>query len=166
MSVIGAALMLITLAACTPKPAATVGPAPVIPAPASGGWQAVMLNSVNAQRAASGVGPLGTCASLDRSAADHSADQAAHSTMSHTGSDGSTMVQRDERAGYTGWNALAENVAAGYPDVAAVIAGWLASPGHRTNLLNGAYTDVGFGQAAGPGGTLYWTQDFGHGGRC
>ena len=125
-----------------------------------------MLDSVNAQRAAAGVGPLATCATLTRSAADHSADQAAHATMSHTGSDGSTMVQRDERAGYVGWNALGENVAAGYPDVDSVVAAWMASPGHRANILDGNYHDVGFGQVGGPGGTIYWTQDFGRGGRC
>ncbi|MFF4845863.1 CAP domain-containing protein [Streptomyces collinus] len=35
--------------------------------------------------------------------------------VGHTGSNGSTMVDRVEAAGYTGWSSLAENVAAGRP---------------------------------------------------
>ena len=61
-----------------------------------------------------GAAPLTFCANLMTAAQRHSEDQAAHSTMSHTGSNGSTMVQRAEAAGYRGWTSLAENVAAGY----------------------------------------------------
>lgn len=125
-----------------------------------------MLAAINAARAAAGAPPLAPCATLQAAAANHSADQAANSTMSHTGSDGSTMVQRAERAGYLGWTALAENVAAGYPDVASVMTGWMGSSGHRANILNGSYTHVGVGRAASGGGTLYWTQNLGRSGSC
>src|SRR5436305_1135458 len=36
--------------------------------------------------------------------------------------------------GYTGWSAIAENIAAGYPTPEAVVDGWMASPGHRQNI--------------------------------
>lgn len=125
-----------------------------------------MVARINAERAKVALGPLATCGTLTNAAAAHSADQAATSTMSHTGSDGSTMVNRAERAGYTNWTRLAENVAAGYTTVDAVMAGWMASPGHRANLLNGDLTHVGVGRAQSGGGVWYWTQDFGTSGRC
>lgn len=150
------------LTGCTAPPRAPVA------APVTGNapWADEMLASINAQRATAGAGPLQLCASLVRAAADHTADQAAHDLMTHTGSDGSTMVIRVERAGYTGWSAAAENVAAGYQTVADVMNGWMNSTGHRTNLLNPAYTDVGVGQVPSAGGTVYWTQVFGRSGTC
>jgi len=157
-------IMGLGLTACTAHPPAA---APVMaPVSATAPWVNEMLTSINAQRSAVGAGPLQLCASLGRAAADHTADQAMHNLMTHTGSDGSTMVIRVERAGYTGWSAVAENVAAGYQTVAAVMNGWMNSTGHRTNLLNPAYTDVGVGQVPSTGGTIYWTQDFGSSGTC
>lgn len=125
-----------------------------------------MLTRINAERSAVGAAPLQLCGTLIRSAQAHSQDQAATNNMSHTGSNGSSMTQRDEAAGYRGWNALAENVAAGYGSVSAVMDGWMRSSGHRTNLLSTSYVHVGLGRAASAGGQLYWTQDFGRGGSC
>ncbi len=84
--------------------------------------------------------------------------------MSHTGGDGSTMSQRVERAGYVGWMRLGENVAAGYPTIAAVMMGWMNSPGHRQNLLDARFVHLGVGQTTN--GSIYWTQDFGTSGTC
>jgi uncharacterized protein YkwD len=64
--------------------------------------------------------------------------------------------------GYTGWSALGENIAGGYPTADAVVAGWMASPGHRANILSPRFTEMGVGRvtAAGTYGT-YWAQEFG-----
>ncbi len=125
-----------------------------------------MLAQVNAQRANAGAVSLVWCPSLGRAAAAHSADQAARNLMTHTGSDGSDNVVRDERNGYRSWTALGENVAAGYPSEAAVLAAWMASPGHRANILNPAFTHMGSEVVTAGNGTQYWTQDFGRGGTC
>jgi uncharacterized protein YkwD len=148
------------LVACVP-PKKAVPPAAAAPTT----WQQAMLDGVNAQRAAQGRQPLVLCAHLTAAAQAHSDDQAAHQNMSHVGSDNSTMTDRVVRAGYVGWNRLAENVAAGYPDIPAVIAGWMGSSGHRTNILEPATTHLGVGWAKN-GNTIYWTQDFGAGGAC
>jgi uncharacterized protein YkwD len=79
--------------------------------------------------------------------------------MSHTGSDGSGLATRVDRVGYS-WSRLAENVAYGYGDVASVVAGWMASAGHRTNILS-SNSDFGVGLAYGADGRPYWTQVFG-----
>ncbi|KAJ1939698.1 hypothetical protein EC988_007242, partial [Linderina pennispora] len=52
------------------------------------------------------------------------------------------------------WNGVAENVAQDYPDVTAVMNGWVKSPGHFKNLI-GDYNIVGFGYDNG-----YSTQEF------
>lgn len=158
---------VITLSACVPKPPAALPVAiPAPPPTAVTGWEADMLAQVNAQRAANGAGPVAICGSLGRAAQAHSADQAAHNTMSHVGSDGAKLVDRIARAGYNGWTALGENAAYGYGDVGSVMTGWMGSPGHRANIVNPAYTHVGFGEANAANGTPYWTQDFGRSGSC
>jgi uncharacterized protein YkwD len=141
------------LASCTPA-----GP----PKP----WVGTMLDSLNADRAGAGAPPLALCSTLLRAAQGHSDDQAVTDTMTHTGSDGSGIGQRADSAGYASWTALGENVAMGYSTVDAVMAAWMASSGHRANILNVAYQNVGLAESFASDGTPYWTQDFGAGGSC
>lgn len=159
--------LVVLVGACTPP--TTPGPSPTTAGPPtvppSTPWIDEMLASVNAQRAAVGAAPLSRCASLERGAQAHSADQAAMHTMSHTGSDGSTLGVRADRAGYTGWTYLGENVAVGYGSVSAVMTGWMNSSGHRANILNTGFVHVGFGLAH-DGTVPYWTQSFGRSGNC
>ena len=53
-----------------------------------------------------------------------------------------------------------ENVAMGYKTPEAVMRGWMESPGHRNNILNGDYERIGVGVVINPYGTVYWTQLF------
>jgi uncharacterized protein YkwD len=131
-------------------------------------WGAEMLANVNSRRSAAGVAPLAMCGNLVRQAQAHSEDQARTGVMSHTGSDGSTMRQRAERAHYLpapgAWT-IGENVAYGYPTVSGVMTAWMNSSGHRANLLNPAFTHLGVGRAQGAT-AVFWTQNFGAGGVC
>jgi len=92
----------------------------------------------------------------------HSKDMVLKTTLSHTGSDGSSAGQRILRQGYP-WRAYGENVAAGNPTVSTVIRGWLESERHCRNLMNPAFTEIGAGYAIGPFGgnpaARYWTFD-------
>jgi uncharacterized protein YkwD len=130
------------------------------------GWSKTMLDQVNFVRATAGAPRLRWCRSLARAARAHAADQASRNSMTHFGADGSTFAERAGRAGYLDWTAVAENVAAGYRDVAAVFHGWINSSGHRANILNAGYRHFGTGRAVGRDGTTYWVQTFGTGGRC
>jgi len=38
--------------------------------------------------------------------------------------------------------------------------GWMNSPGHRSNILNPTYTELGVGLAKDSAGRCYWTQMF------
>ncbi|WP_079404779.1 CAP domain-containing protein [Streptomyces sp. 3211] len=146
-----------------PKPKPPVAPAKPAPqpskpaaAPASGDVAAV-LALVNQERAAAGCPAVSLNAKLTKAAQDHSADMASHSNMSHTGSDGSDPGARITRAGYM-WRTYGENVAYGYSSPEKVMEGWMNSQGHRENILNCAFKEIGIGLAQ-PGN--YWTQDFG-----
>lgn len=159
-------LTALLLVACAPTPAPTEPAAGGAAPPGAPAWASEMLTRVNAERARVGRAPLALCATLMVASQRHSEDQAARSTMSHLGSNGSSFVDRAQAAGYTGWSSLAENVAAGYRDVNAVMNGWMGSDGHRANLLASSTQHIGVGRAAAASGTLYWTQNFGSGGSC
>ncbi len=157
-------LALLLAVGCTPAPG--TGTSPTTTTGGSTTWADEMVARVNVERANVGVAPLQACPTLMTAAQRHSDDQAASGRMSHTGSNGSTMSQRVQAAGYTGWTALAENVAAGQPSVTSVVDAWMNSGGHRANLLSATYKHIGVGRAAGASGTLYWTQNFGRSGAC
>ncbi|GGL17268.1 hypothetical protein GCM10010094_92710 [Streptomyces flaveus] len=116
-----------------------------------------MVALVNSERAKVGCSPVTLNAKLSQAAQAHSADMASHNTMSHTGSDGSDPGQRITRAGYL-WSTYGENVAYGYSTPGQVMAGWMASAGHKRNILDCGFKEIGVGVAQ-PGN--YWTQDFG-----
>ncbi|MFD8542874.1 CAP domain-containing protein [Streptomyces sp. NPDC059649] len=142
--------------AAAPTPSAAPSSAAPSSAPASGA-AASILKLVNSERSKAGCSPLKLNAKLTKAAQDHSKDMAAHRNMSHTGSDGSDPGQRITRAGYN-WSAYGENVAYGYSSPASVMKGWMASPGHKRNILDCSFKELGVGLAQ-PGD--YWTQDFG-----
>lgn len=60
----------------------------------------------------------------------------------------------------SGLGALAENIAVGQRTPEAVVSAWMASSGHRANILNPQYTRLGVGIATNGGGTPYWVQNF------
>ncbi|MFF3453828.1 CAP domain-containing protein [Streptomyces sp. NPDC002730] len=145
-------------ATATPSaPKATATPsAPKTAAPASGD-AARVLQLVNSERSKVGCSALTMNAKLTKAAQDHSKDMASHTNMSHTGSDGSSPGDRITSAGYN-WSTYGENVAYGYATPESVMAGWMGSPGHKANILNCAFKEIGIGLAQP---NSYWTQDFG-----
>ena len=122
-----------------------------------------VVDLVNAERAQAGVALLQMDVRLMEAAQLHSDDMADNNFVSHTGTGGTGPVDRIEAAGYVGWNGWGENVAAGYPTPAAVVAAWMASPGHRANILRASFDHLGVGYRFQAGTTYghYWTQDFG-----
>lgn len=140
-------------ATAAPKPPATTAPAAGTTTPAV----TRVVTLVNSERAKVGCSPVTLNAKLSQAAQAHSADMASHNTMSHTGSDGSDPGQRITRAGYL-WSTYGENVAYGYSTPEQVMAGWMASAGHKRNILDCGFKEIGVGVAQ-PGN--YWTQDFG-----
>lgn len=102
--------------------------------------------ATNAQRAANGRGPVMRVATLDAMARAHAEDLQRNNLFSHRGSDGSGLGLRAGRVGYR-FCFIAENIAKGQFNLNDVMAGWMASPGHRRNLLDSRATQLGFAQA-------------------
>ncbi|MFI2345797.1 CAP domain-containing protein [Streptomyces sp. NPDC019443] len=125
----------------------------------SDGAEAQVLSLVNKERASAGCSPLTSNAKLTEAADDYSDVMARSGVMSHTGPDGSTMSSRVDAAGYL-WSTLGENIARGQSDAAAVMDAWMNSPGHRANILNCSFKEIGIGVHFGDGGP-WWTQNFG-----
>jgi uncharacterized protein YkwD len=122
-----------------------------------------VLTLVNQERANNGgLPPLtmhGACADC---AFDHTWDMEDRNFFAHTNPDGQSPFDRMAAAGIT-YSAAGENIAAGYGTPAAVMAGWMASAGHRANILNPNFTEIGIGVRISDGGAMYsdyWTQVF------
>lgn len=96
--------------------------------------------------------PLAVHGDAEEAADAHTRWMQANRVMSHTGESGSSVGTRLTAAGYY-WSAVGENVATGQATPAAVVAAWLASPGHCANIMNAAFVDVGFGFAPAASGT-------------
>lgn len=137
-----------------PTPTPTTRPLGVREAAA----EAEVVRLVNVERAKVGCSAVRSNADLASLAGALSADMAARNFFDHTDPDGATPWARAAKAGVTGLGA--ENIARGQVDAAAVMASWMASDGHRANILNCTYTSLGVGVHFGSGGP-WWTQDFG-----
>ncbi|OKJ13602.1 sigma-70 family RNA polymerase sigma factor [Kitasatospora sp. CB01950] len=118
-----------------------------------------VLDLVNTQRAQAGCSALKANDRLTAAAQEQSDDMAERKFFDHTNPDGDGPQERIDAAGYE-WSEWGENIARGQKDAAAVMAGWMNSPGHRANILNCAFTELGVGVHQGTGGP-WWTQDFG-----
>ncbi len=95
---------------------------------------------------------------LTQAAWQHSADMAARNYFSHTSPEGGTLGARVTATGYA-WSSVAENIAAGQASASAVVAGWMASPGHCRNIMTPAFRDVGIACARNDASTYrrYYT---------
>lgn len=126
------------------------------PAQAATGDSATVFSLTNAQRAKAGVKPLISDAALDKAAKAWAQQLASSCTFEH-----SSSSWRAARVSGAGWAATGENIAAGYSTPGMVVNAWMASPGHKANILNSRYTGVGIGFAKGSCYSSYWVQIFG-----
>ena len=115
-----------------------------------------VLNLVNAERAKVGAPALKLAGDLQEEA-DIRAQEIVQ-LFSHTRPDGSECFTVMRNRG----NTCGENVAAGQASPAEVVNAWMNSPGHRENILNPAYRELGVGYAYEDYSTYhhYWVQLF------
>ena len=120
-----------------------------------------ILREMNRVRVANGLRPLRVDNHLERAARAHTREMVAANVFDH-GAFGSRMMAFKVQGRMTGENLAWGAGPRGTPP--ALVAAWLASPGHRENLLRPQYTRVGVGAYVGrflgfPGVTLV-TTDF------
>jgi uncharacterized protein YkwD len=109
----------------------------------------------NEARSARGLPPLLTSTALTDAAVSQAQYTAASGRLTHRSAGGSTVMDRIKARGFDACLA-AENLAAGQSDAAEVTAGWLTSPGHRSNMLIPRATHYGAGRAVTVEGMPYW----------
>ncbi len=108
----------------------------------------------NNERRNVGLGDLSLNAALNNAAAAKAQDMFAKDYWAHDAPDGKTPWQFMLEAGYS-YSTAGENLAMNFNTSADTVAGWMASPGHKANILNNSYVDVGF---AAVNGTLQGQQ--------
>ncbi|RZM74421.1 CAP domain-containing protein [Leptolyngbya iicbica] len=127
-----------------------------------------IINLTNQHRAQLGLSALSVDIDLEEAAQYHSDNMANLDFFDHQNLDGKRPADRAQDFGYE-TRSVGENIAWGYTTPQAVFTGWLNSSGHRANIENATWNEIGVGYyylANDPGnytGRHYWTQKFGRG---
>lgn len=135
--------------------------------------QAATLCLLNEERAARGLGPLKAHKKLERAALGFSKEMVSKRFFDHVSPGGSTLSSRIKKVKYTkgarSWS-LGENIAWGTGSQGSptrIVDAWMKSPGHKRNILDARFREIGVGIAAGaPVATgssvgMTYTTDFG-----
>lgn len=115
-----------------------------------------MLDSVNALRSAAGATPVELNAQLNAAAATHSRDMSKQNRPWHFGSDGSSPIDRVQRAGYPG-PMLGENISETYETDLETLAAWMDTPGTRQVIMESRARNMGISWYQEPNGKVWWT---------
>jgi hypothetical protein len=108
-----------------------------------------LLSSTNVEREQNTLGDLTLSPELSEAAQAKANDMITRNYWSHTTPDGQEPWIFINQTGYQ-YQAAGENLAYGFTDNTSAVTGWMNSPGHRANILNGTYSEVGFGIANSP----------------
>lgn len=115
-----------------------------------------VVRLVNEIRQQNGLKPLTENWELSRVARYKSQDMLDNRYFSHTSPTYGSPFQMIKAFGLS-YRTAGENIAKGYASPQAVVNGWMNSSGHRANILNVSYTQIGIGYVAQGN---YWTQMF------
>ncbi|TBR61131.1 SCP-like extracellular [Westiellopsis prolifica IICB1] len=116
-----------------------------------------VVELTNQERAKNNLPLLKENAELNYVADEYAKQMSERRVLSHTGADGSLPWERAEAIGYEA-KTMGENIGAGQTTPQQVVQDWMNSPGHRENILNPKYTEIGTGFH-----NNYWSQEFGSG---
>ena len=122
-------------------------------------WEAQVVQLVNQERAKHGLRPLTANWELARVARIKSQDMRDRRYFSHQSPTYGSPFEMIRAFGIS-FVAAGENIAAGQTSPQAVMNSWMNSPGHRQNILNATFTEIGVGYAKGGAYGHYWTQMF------
>jgi uncharacterized protein YkwD len=160
----GAILVLVVVfgAACSTPTAPEPPPAVADPVPSLGGVASAIVELTNGERRNGGLADLRAEARLMH-AAQLQADQVASlRRLEHVLPDAQYPAPADRlaAAGYA-WRAYGENLASGQRSASEAVTDWMNSPGHRENIMNSAFTEIGVGYSTDSTGRPYYVQVFG-----
>ena len=119
-------------------------------------YESEVIRLVNEIRVQNGLKALTTNWELSRVARYKSEDMVKNRYFSHNSPTYGTPFQMMRSFGLS-YQTAGENIAYGQRTPAAVVDAWMNSSGHRANILNSSYTQIGVGYCASGN---YWTQMF------
>lgn len=120
------------------------------------GYVDEVIRLVNVERANAGLSPLSKNGGACQGAAVRANEIV--NTFSHTRPDGRSCFTVFEEVGVT-YTSCGENIAAGQKSPEAVVTAWMNSPGHRANILDEGFEEIGVGVVE-VNGYFYWVQLF------
>ena len=118
-----------------------------------------VLKLVNEERAKQGLKSLTLSSNLTSIANTKAKDMAVNNYFSHTSPTYGSPFQMLQHFGVT-YKSAGENIAAGQKSPQEVMNAWLNSSGHRANILNASYTELGVGYYKGGSYGTEWVQLF------
>ena len=121
--------------------------------------QVEVLNLVNKERKANGLKPLTLNKELSNVANIKSRDMIEKGYFDHTSPTYGSPFDMMKTFNIS-YKAAGENIAMGQKTPSEVMNSWMNSSGHRANILNSTYTELGVGIQKDSNGTIYWTQMF------
>lgn len=122
-------------------------------------YQQQVLDLVNAERAKRGISALTLDSSLSSVATKKSQDMVDKNFFDHTSPTYGSPFDMMKQFGIS-YRSAGENIAKGQKTPQEVVAAWMNSEGHRKNILNPNFTNLGVGIAKDSNKTTYWTQMF------
>lgn len=118
-----------------------------------------VLSLVNAERKKQGLSSLTLSSKLTAVANEKARDMAENNYFSHTSPTYGSPFQMLQQYGIR-YRTAGENIAAGQRSPDEVMQSWMNSSGHRANILNSSYTEIGIGYYAGGSYGSEWVQLF------
>jgi uncharacterized YkwD family protein len=148
----------------TPAPTSQPAPAPTTTNTTTttstfSAQQQEVLNIVNKERAAKGLSALKFNTELSKVATTKSQDMIDKGYFAHNSPTYGSPFDMMKKFGIT-YKTAGENIAMGQRTPQEVMTAWMNSEGHRKNILNSSFTEIGIGIAKDKNGRLYWTQMF------
>ena len=122
-------------------------------------YQQQVLDLVNAERAKRGISALTLDSSLSSVATKKSQDMIDKNYFDHTSPTYGSPFDMMKQFGIS-YRSAGENIAKGQKTPQEVVDAWMNSEGHRKNILNPNFTNLGVGIAKDSNKTTYWTQMF------
>lgn len=119
-------------------------------------YELEVVRLINEIRAQYGLGQLSINTELSHVARIKSQDMHDKGYFSHTSPTYGSPFEMMKHFGIR-YRTAGENIAMGYRSPQNVVDGWMNSPGHRANILNGSFREIGMGYVASGN---YWTQMF------
>ncbi|QTD40800.1 S-layer homology domain-containing protein [Sporosarcina sp. Te-1] len=117
------------------------------------------IKLVNKERASQKLAALKVDTALNKIAQTKAEDMVKNNYFAHLSPTYGSVGTMLDTFKYS-WTAYGENIAKGYTSPNSAVEGWMSSKGHRANILQSKFTNIGAGYSTDADGTTYWVHIF------